>query len=138
MKVMPMNVLAIGSETVPLEAWAEALAREGVELQFRRNVFDTRRDLLTHSVKVLLLDLEMPEIAPLALADLAAFRHPDVHILPITTGTRFTDGSLYRVVPNMHFTLTPRMNVSDVVQSVLYCLRGRTTPLGDAPVHAHG
>ena len=118
-----MTILIVSRERDLVARWRAAFEMDGFDVIHAHDAHDARKAVLTYRISLALLDLEDTTLTPLVLADLLAYRHPDVSILPITQGSLFNDGSLYSVMPNVRFMVTPAMETGDVQAAVDYCLR---------------
>jgi len=70
--------------------------------------------------EVLILSLDLGDGAPLAVADYASYRHPDTRIIPVTSKTFFSDGSVFAHVPNTCTTLATTARPEDMAAIVEY------------------
>lgn len=118
-----MTILMAFRDNETAQHLSDALRADGFEIVEATDPAGARKAILTCAIHLAILDLDDLELSPLVLADLLVYRHPGVSILPITKGTRFVDGSLYEVMPNVRFMVTPGMGTQDVRAAVDYCLQ---------------
>jgi DNA-binding NtrC family response regulator len=119
---MHMTVLIASRDGELAQRWQAELQTDGLDVIWTDTCDHAQHIILSIHVSLAILDLEDASLAPLVLADLLAYRHPDVSILPITSGRLFADGSIHTIMPNVRFVVTPAMATADIRAAVDYCL----------------
>lgn len=75
--------------------WAKALGRMDVEALVATSAEAAIAHLQTARPDVILADLDLPDAGALAVADYAAYRHPDLCVIFVTASRFFSDGSIF-------------------------------------------
>jgi hypothetical protein len=78
------------------------------------------RIMLLHAPTVILIDMELRRGSPIAVADFAAFRHPDARVILFGGGRMVADGSLFAHMSNATAHVGPGMAEPDVRALVGY------------------
>jgi hypothetical protein len=73
---------------------------------------------------VVLIDLELTNGSPLAVADFASYRYPDARIIFVSESDMFADGSVFAHCPNVHAHVGRGMAEPDMVALVSHHARG--------------
>ena len=95
-----MRVLIVESNPGLGEVWCKHIQRLGCEVVVaasQNQAIDTMRD---REVSVIILDLVLREGSAFAVAVFASYRHPDAKVIFVTNTTFFSDGSIFRHIPN--------------------------------------
>ena len=114
-----MRVLIVESEPNLGQLWQRHLSRfcDIVDLEDGQDGAVGRLTLSGYDV--ILLDLDMTHGSSFAVADFAAYRYPDTKIIFVTSTTFFSDGSIFRLMPNACAFLpteTPPEDLAAVVE----------------------
>jgi hypothetical protein len=101
----------------------------GYQLHEAQDFAATERALLTSTPALMLIDLDMPCGTPLVLADLAAWRHPEMGIFLLGagsprhgSGSLFADGAIFKHLPDVRGLLSKGMPVEDLAEVVAFNL----------------
>ncbi len=95
-----MRVLIVEGNPDLGGVWSGHIQRLGCEVVLassQNQAIDVMRD---HEVNVIILDLVLRDGSAFAVADFASYRHPDAKVIFVTNTTFFSDGSIFRHIPN--------------------------------------
>jgi hypothetical protein len=73
---------------------------------------------------VVLIDLDLAQGSPLAVADFVSYRHPEARVIFVSETGMFSDGSLFAHCPNVHAHVGRGMAEPDMVALVAHHARG--------------
>lgn len=108
------------------QIWARFLERQGAEVTVANSSDDAIRLLRFEEFDVLILELVMPDGGAIAISDFVSYRHPDVPIIAVTSGSFFSDGSVFDVIPNARTLLRMPLRIDDLAALVdHYAARGK-------------
>ena len=115
-----MKVLLVEDRSALADLWSASLRRMGAQVTVVASQDAAIAYLQRHFAEVLILSLDLGDGAPLAVADYASYRHPDTRIIPVTSKTFFSDGSVFAHVPNTCTTLATTARPEDMAAIVEY------------------
>lgn len=95
-----MRVLIVESEADLGRLWDAHLTRQGHEVELESGQDGAVSRLGEAGYDVIVLDLFLASGSAFAVADYAAYRHPEVKIVFVTSTSFFSDGSIFRLMPN--------------------------------------
>ena len=95
-----MRVLIVEGNPELGVVWHRHLERLGCEVVLVTNQQQAIEVMSDHDVSVIILDLVLSEGSAFAVADFASYRHPDAKVIFVTNTTFFSDGSIFRHIPN--------------------------------------
>jgi len=98
--------------------WARYLERQGADVTLATSSDEALRILRFESFDVLILELVMPDGGAIAISDFVSYRHPDVPIIAVTSGSFFSDGSVFEVIPNARSLLRMPLRIDDLAALV--------------------
>lgn len=113
-----MNVLMVEDQAALADLWSDSLRRQGVAVTVVASQDAAIRYLQRQSAHVLILNLSLQDGSPLAVADYASYRYPEMRIIPVTPRTFFSDGSVFAVVPNTCTVLAETARPDDMAAIV--------------------
>lgn len=117
-----MNVLLVEDQIDLAELWASALKRCGATVFIAASEDEAIRILQVECPGIVILNLELKTGSPLAVADFAGYRHPQTPIIPVTSSSFFSDGSVFRHMPNACTTMARSIPPDDMTAIVEhYC-----------------
>lgn len=115
-----MKTLIVESDPGLGKLWAAHLERQGVEVLCAETEAGAIAILETTRVDIIVLDLVLPAGNALAVADVARFRQPKVRVVFVTNSSFFSDGSIFRLVPNACAFLPSRTAPEDLAAVIDY------------------
>jgi DNA-binding NtrC family response regulator len=95
-----MDVLIVESDGDLGNVWKNHMLRRGLNAELVLNQAQAAEALATKFYSVVILNVVLAEGSALAVADLAAYRQPDVQIIFVTGTSFFSDGSIFALSPN--------------------------------------
>ncbi|WP_102107906.1 response regulator [Oceaniglobus roseus] len=113
-----MKILIVGDVPKLTDLWASCLRARGASVTVVACQDAAIRALQSGAWEVLILNLSMRDGSALAVADFASYRYPDTKIIPVTSSTFFSDGSVFRHVPNACTSLGIAMAPEDMATIV--------------------
>jgi DNA-binding NtrC family response regulator len=115
---MPLSVLIVEAMPELGQLWAAALARQGMAVRILPDADSAIADLGAHQPDVIVADLDLPESGAMAVADYAAYRHPEARVIFVTASSFFSDGSIFAHSPNACACLPTRTAPNDLAAVV--------------------
>ena len=95
-----MRVLIVEENADLGQIWARTIARLGVEVCVATSQSEAVDIMREGDVSVIILDLVLNNGSAFAIADYASYRMPDAKVIFVTNTTFFSDGSIFRHIPN--------------------------------------
>ncbi|WP_099825621.1 hypothetical protein [Oceaniglobus indicus] len=114
-----MRVLIVAENRDLAAIWGASLERMGAVVKIESTQALAIRALQGSVFEIVILSLTLSEGSSLAVADFASYRHPDCRIIPVTSSSFFSDGSVFQHIPNACTTLglsTPPEDVAAIVE----------------------
>jgi DNA-binding response OmpR family regulator len=95
-----MQILIVEADAGLAGVWARHLERLGCEIAWAASQEAAVATLQRWPVDVIVLDLTLVEGSAFAVADFASYRQPEARVVFVTRSSFFSDGSIFRLVPN--------------------------------------
>ncbi len=95
-----MRVLIVECDTSLAAVWSRHLERQGAKVTRARSQQDAIFALDETQVDVIILDLVLDDGSAFAIADFASYRQPAARVVFVTNTSFFSDGSIFRHIPN--------------------------------------
>ncbi|WP_040818884.1 response regulator [Litoreibacter arenae] len=97
-----MEVLIVENGGGLGQLWADHVGRLGCQVQLVHTQTDAEALLREQSFDVLVINLNLRPHAgdASAIADYASFRRPEAKVVFVTSSSFFSDGSIFRYMPN--------------------------------------
>lgn len=115
-----MNVLIVESTPDLGQVWSEHVSRLGSQVTLARNQVDAIELLREASFEVIVLNLGLPGGGAEAIADYASYRRPGAKVVFVTNDSFFSDGSIFRYMPNACAMVPVGTSPSDLAALVEY------------------
>lgn len=80
--------------------WQRFLEREGISVVLNTSQEQAIKTLRFEVFDALILELVLPDGGAIAIADFATYKSPDVPVIPVTSSSFFSDGSVFSIIPN--------------------------------------
>ena len=109
-----MQVLIVEHNPDLAAIWAGFLTRQGVGCTLAGTEAAAREALRRQPFDALVLDMELPAGAALAVADFATYRNPDMPIITVTARGFFSDTAIFELVPNARGVLRAPLRLDDM------------------------
>lgn len=95
--------------------WVRFLRRQGVDAVLATSEPEAIALMEHESFDALILEPVMCGGSGLCVADMAAFRYPEMPVIAVTKSSFFADGSIFSLIPNARGFLRTPVNPSDLV-----------------------
>ncbi|MCP3969499.1 MAG: hypothetical protein GY717_04120 [Rhodobacteraceae bacterium] len=109
-----MRVLIVEGNPELARLWSGHLERQGGEVVLAVNEYDAIETLRYQDVDVIVLDLVLTAGSAFAVADFASYSHPAARVVFVTNTSFFSDGSIFRHIPNACAFLPSAMEPEDL------------------------
>jgi DNA-binding response OmpR family regulator len=119
-----MNVLIVECDQNLAEIWSRHLERRGAEVTVS-NSQDAAVDRIQNTdVDVIVLSLDLESGSAFAVADFASYRQPRARVVFVTRSSFFSDGSIFRLIPNTAAFLAAQTHPEDLATIVAHHASG--------------
>lgn len=95
-----MTVLIVESDPDLARVWEGHLRRDGHDVRVAADADTACTFLCDAQIDVLVVDLDLDCGGALTVADFASYRRPGAPVIFVTATTFFSDGSIFRMIPN--------------------------------------
>ncbi|MGR3542366.1 MAG: hypothetical protein ACU0BS_13205 [Hasllibacter sp.] len=95
-----MHALIVEPDGALAEIWSSTLSRMGHRVSIATGQKAAVKAIRGGDVDVMILDLHLEEGSAIATADFAGYASPATQVITVTSSTFFSDGSIFRVLPN--------------------------------------
>lgn len=113
-----MKVLIIESNGDLAQIWGRFLERRGLDCTIATTEPDAVEALREGPFDALVLDMDMPGGEALAIADLAAYRNPDIPVIAVSAQGFFSDGAIFELIPSARGLLREPLRPDDMAALV--------------------
>ncbi|WP_418887913.1 response regulator [Maritimibacter dapengensis] len=118
--MIPLDVLIVEASPELGALWARHLERAGANVRLACDDRAAIAALETSPVDMIVADLDLPGTGAMAVADYAAYRHPDALVVFVTASSFFSDGSVFADSANACAVLPKRTAPEDIAAIVTY------------------
>jgi DNA-binding NtrC family response regulator len=122
-----MGVLIVEADPELGRLWGDHLARLGIGSRLVGGEEAAIGALSEAPAGVIVIDLDLPGSAAMAVADYAAYRRPEARVIFVTASSFFSDGSLFAISPNAAAFLPARTPPEDLAAVVEFHARRAST-----------
>ena len=95
-----MRVLIVQEDRDLARLWASHLQRSGANVAHAVTQDEATATLRDMPIDIVILSLTLRDGSALAIADYAGYRRPAARIIPVTSASFFSDGSVFNLMPN--------------------------------------
>jgi CheY-like chemotaxis protein len=95
-----MRVLIVESNRELGTVWKRHIERRGVSVTLVAGQVEAVEFLQDNAPSVIIMNLVLDQGSAFAVADYAAYRRPDSKVIFVTSASFFSDGSIFRHIPN--------------------------------------
>lgn len=113
-----MRVLIVEQNQHRGEIWARCLERRGADVTLVSGSSVATSEITNTMFDALVINIAATDSGVLAVADFASYRNPEIAIITITSGSFFSDGSIFGLIPNARSCVSgdvPPKDLADVV-----------------------
>lgn len=115
-----MRVLIVESDAALARIWRRHLERHGAEVHAAASDAEAIDQLDEETFDIIVLNLVLGNGSAFAVADVAQYRHPGTRVVFVTNTTFFSDGSIFRYIPNACAFLPTATSPEDLAAVVDY------------------
>jgi DNA-binding response OmpR family regulator len=114
-----MKVLIVEGDPDLAELWRRHLERRGADVRVAASQEAAIKELQADTmIDVIVLDLVLEPGSAFAVADYASYRLPDAKVIFVTKTSFFSDGSIFRHIPNAYAFVRAETPVDDLAALV--------------------
>lgn len=113
-----MKVLIVEGNAGLAGIWRAHLERQGLQVRIASTQDEAISAIREDRVDVIVLNLVLEDGSAFAVADFASYRQPDARVVFVTNTTFFSDGSIFRHIPNACAFLPMDMRPEDLAAVV--------------------
>lgn len=96
-----MHVLIVQPNSALADIWRRHLERQGALVDVATTQAEAIRVLQSQdAISVVILDVVLEAGSAFAVADMTSYRQPQAKVVFVTSTTFFSDGSIFRHIPN--------------------------------------
>ncbi len=94
--------------------WQRFLLRLGYEVHLATSVEDAAEYLSKGNISTFIVDDRDDMVGITTLTDLASYANPDISIIAVTSGRFFTDGTIFKLIPNIRSCISHQIELDDL------------------------
>ncbi len=129
-----MKVLIVEHNEDLGRIWARFLERQGLEVELATSQKDAIQRMRFNEYDALVLEIVLPDGGAIAISDYATYRYPKIPIITVTSGSFFSDGSIFELMPNARGIMRTPFRVDDLAALIEHCVPNdegaRRNPIG--------
>ncbi len=95
-----MKILLVQHNEGLSDLWTAFLRREGIDVTQAFTQSEAIDILRFSDFDALVLDVVLSDGGAIAISDYATYRNPEIPIIAVTSGSFFSDGSIFELIPN--------------------------------------
>lgn len=116
-----MRVLIVEHNEDLGRIWARFLERRGLIVELATSQKDAIANMRFNDFDALVLELVLPDGGAIAISDYATYRYPDIPIITVTSGSFFSDGSIFQLMPNARGLMRTPFRPDDLAALLEHC-----------------
>lgn len=116
-----MRVLIVEHNEDLGRIWAGFLERRGLTVELATSQKDAIANMRFNDFDALVLELVLPDGGAIAISDYATYRFPDIPIITVTSGSFFSDGSIFQLMPNARGLMRTPFKPDDLAALLEHC-----------------
>lgn len=116
-----MKVLIVEDNEDLGTIWSRFLARQGLTVTLATSQADAIAEMRFNDFDALVLELVLPDGGAIAISDYATYRFPDIPIITVTSGSFFSDGSIFQLMPNARGLMRTPFRPDDLAALLEHC-----------------
>ena len=122
-----MRVLIVEGNPDLGQVWSSTIERLGVDVSIAASEKEAIEIMGELEVAVIILDLVLQDGSAFAIADYASYEYPEAKVIFVTNTTFFSDGSIFRHIPNACAFVQSRTPPDDLAAMVEHYGEVQTT-----------
>lgn len=116
-----MRVLIVEHNEDLGRIWARFLERQGLDVSLATTQKEAIQTMRFEDFDALVLEIVLPDGGAIAISDYATYRFPDIPIITVTSGSFFSDGSIFELMPNARGIMRTPFRVDDLAALLEHC-----------------
>lgn len=116
-----MRVLIVEHNKELGRIWARFLENRGLTVEIANSQKDAIANMRFNDFDALVLELVLPDGGAIAISDYATYRFPDIPIITVTSGSFFSDGSIFQLMPNARGLMRTPFQPDDLAALLEHC-----------------
>jgi len=117
-----MKVLIVEHNEDLAKIWSRFLERQGLEVDVTTSQKSAIQRMRFTDYDALVLEIVLPDGGAIAISDYATYRFPDIPIITVTSGSFFSDGSIFELMPNARGIMRTPFRVDDLAALLEHCV----------------
>ena len=113
-----MRVLIVEHNEELGRLWAGFLERQGATVTVATSQKSAIAAMRFDEFDALVLELVLPDGGAIAISDYASYRFPEAPIITVTSGSFFSDGSIFELIPNARGLMRTPLRPSDLAAMI--------------------
>lgn len=101
--------------------WSRFLERQGLTVTLATSQREAIELMRFGEFDALVLELVLDDGGAIAISDYAIYRFPDIPIITVTSGSFFSDGSIFEVMPNVRGLMRKPFRPDDLAALLEHC-----------------
>ncbi len=122
-----MHVLVVQDNRDLGAIWCRFLSRHAVSSHLATSEDEAIEALESQLFDALILEPVLDGGGGLSVADIAAYRQPDLPVIAVTKSEFFSDGSIFSIIPNARGFLRTPVRPEDLIAYLEYCTERKLT-----------
>lgn len=116
-----MRVLIVEHNEELGRIWSRFLEHRGLTVELATSQKDAIANMRFNEFDALVLELVLPDGGAIAISDYATYRFPDIPIITVTSGSFFSDGSIFQLMPNARGLMRTPFQPDDLAALLEHC-----------------
>ena len=117
-----MKVLIVEHNEDLGRIWARFLERQGLDVELAGSQKDAIQKMRFSDYDALVLEIVLPDRGAIAISDYATYHFPNIPIITVTSGSFFSDGSIFDLMPNARGIMRTPFRVDDLAALLEHCV----------------
>lgn len=116
-----MRVLIVEHNEELGRIWSNFLRGRGLTVELATSQKDAIANMRFNDFDALVLELVLPDGGAIAISDYATYRFPNIPIITVTSGSFFSDGSIFQLMPNARGLMRTPFKPDDLAALLEHC-----------------
>jgi len=116
-----MRVLIVEHNEELGRVWSRFLEQRGLTVEVATSQKAAIANMRFNEFDALVLELVLPDGGAIAISDYATYRFPDIPIITVTSGSFFSDGSIFQLMPNARGLMRTPFQPDDLAALLEHC-----------------
>ena len=120
-KGIGMRILIVEHNEKLGQLWSRFLEQRGLTVELATSQKAAIANMRFNEFDALVLELVLPDGGAIAISDYATYRFPDIPIITVTSGSFFSDGSIFQLMPNARGLMRTPFQPDDLAALLEHC-----------------